>query len=50
MEENETKSAEEQNQNVTRAAGIVSLAVMGSRILGLARETAIWLLTFVLRN
>ena len=41
MEENETKSAEEQNQNVTRAAGIVSLAVMGSRILGLARETAI---------
>ncbi|MDE0087671.1 MAG: murein biosynthesis integral membrane protein MurJ [Candidatus Poribacteria bacterium] len=41
MEENETQSAEEQNQNVTRAAGIVSLAVMGSRILGLARETAI---------
>ena len=41
MEENETKSAEEQNQNVTRAAGIVSLAVMGSRILGLAREIVI---------
>ena len=29
------------NQNVTRAAGIVSIAVMGSRILGLAREVAI---------
>ena len=42
MEENETKSAEEQNQNVTRAAGIVSLAVMGSRILGLAREIVIF--------
>jgi len=41
MEENETQSAEVQNQNATRAAGIVSLAVMGSRILGLARETAI---------
>lgn len=41
MEENRKKSAEEQNQNVTRTAGIVSLAVMGSRILGLARETAI---------
>ena len=39
--ENETKSTEQQNQNVTRAAGIVSIAVMGSRILGLARETAI---------
>ena len=42
MEENEKKSAEEQNQNVTRAAGIVSLAVMGSRVLGLAREMAIF--------
>ncbi|MCY4401619.1 MAG: murein biosynthesis integral membrane protein MurJ [Candidatus Poribacteria bacterium] len=41
MEAIETKSAEEQNHNVTRAAGIVSIAVMGSRILGLARETAI---------
>lgn len=41
MEENETISDEDQNQHVTRAAGIVSLAVMGSRILGLARETAI---------
>lgn len=41
MEAIETKSAAEQNQNVTRAAGIVSIAVMGSRILGLARETAI---------
>ena len=39
--ENETKSAEQQNRNVTRATGIVSIAVMGSRILGLARETAI---------
>ena len=39
--ENETKSTEQQNQNVTRAAGIVSIAVMVSRILGLARETAI---------
>ena len=39
--ENETESTEQQNQNVTRAAGIVSIAVMGSRILGLARETAI---------
>ena len=39
--ENETKSAEKNNQGVTRAAGIVSLAVMGSRILGLAREAAI---------
>ena len=39
--ENETQSTEQQNQNVTRAAGIVSIAVMGSRILGLARETAI---------
>ena len=38
---NETKSAEQQNQNVTRAAGVVSIAVMASRILGLARETAI---------
>lgn len=39
--ENETKSVEQQNQNVTRAAGVVSIAVMASRILGLARETAI---------
>jgi putative peptidoglycan lipid II flippase len=39
--ENETKSVDKQNQNVTRAAGIVSIAVMGSRILGLAREAAI---------
>ena len=39
--ENETKSAEQNNQGVTRAAGIVSVAVMGSRILGLAREAAI---------
>ena len=39
--ENETKSAEQNNQGVTRAAGIVSIAVMGSRILGLAREAAI---------
>ena len=39
--ENQTKSAENNNQNVTRAAGIVSIAVMGSRILGLAREAAI---------
>ena len=42
MAENEIQSAEEQNQNVTRAAGIVSLAVMGSRVLGLAREIAIF--------
>ena len=39
--ENETKSTDQQHQNVTRAAGVVSLAVMVSRILGLARETAI---------
>ena len=39
--ENETQSAEKNNQNVTRATGIVSIAVMGSRILGLAREAAI---------
>ena len=39
--ENETQSTDQQNQNVTRAAGVVSVAVMGSRILGLARETAI---------
>ena len=38
---NETKSIETNNQDVTRASGIVSLAVMVSRILGLARETAI---------
>ena len=39
--ENETKPTAQQNQNVTRAVGIVSLAVMVSRILDLARETAI---------
>ena len=39
--ENETKFTEQQHQNVTRAAGVVSIAVMVSRILGLARETAI---------
>ena len=39
--ENETKSTDQQHQNVTHAAGVVSLAVMVSRILGLARETAI---------
>ena len=39
--EDETKSSEKQNPNVTRAAGIVSIAVMGSRVLGLAREVAI---------
>ena len=39
--ENETKFVDNQNQSVTRAAGIVSIAVMGSRILGLAREAAI---------
>ena len=38
---NETKSTEQQRQNVTRAAGVVSVAVLVSRILGLARETAI---------
>ena len=41
MEANEPKSTNEMNQNVTRAAGVVSLAVMGSRLLGLAREVAI---------
>jgi len=39
--ENETKPTEQQNQNVPRAVGVVSIAVMVSRILGLARETAI---------
>jgi len=39
--ENETKPTEQQHQNVTRAVGIVSIAVMVSRLLGLARETAI---------
>ena len=39
--ENETKSTEQQNQRVTRAVGVVSIAVMVSRVLGLARETAI---------
>ena len=38
---NETKSTDQRNENVTRAAGVVSIAVMVSRILGLARETAI---------
>ncbi len=42
MEAIETKSAAEQNHNVTRAAGIVSIAVMGSRLLGLAREIVIF--------
>jgi len=42
MEENESKSTQEQNQEVTRAAGLVSIAVMGSRVLGLAREIAIF--------
>ena len=42
MEAIETKSASEQNHNVTRAAGIVSIAVMGSRLLGLAREIVIF--------
>ena len=37
----ETKATEQQHQNVTRAAGVVSVAVLVSRILGLARETAI---------
>ncbi len=36
-----TKPAKKNNQGVTRSAGIVSIAVMGSRILGLAREAAI---------
>ncbi len=39
--ENETKSTAQQNQNVPRAVGVVSIAVMVSRLLGLARETAI---------
>ncbi len=39
--ENETKPTEQQHRNVTRAVGVVSIAVMVSRILGLARETAI---------
>ena len=39
--ENETKPTEQQHQNVPRAVGVVSSAVMVSRILGLARETAI---------
>ena len=42
MLENETDSAEQQNYQVTRAAGIVSLAVMSSRILGLVREMTIF--------
>ncbi|MYF56603.1 murein biosynthesis integral membrane protein MurJ [Candidatus Poribacteria bacterium] len=42
MEENEQITSTEQNQNVARAAAIVSLAVMGSRLLGLAREMAIF--------
>ena len=39
--ENETNSTAQENQKATRAVGIVSIAVMVSRILGLARETAI---------
>lgn len=39
--ENETKTTAQQHQSVTRAVGIVSVAVMVSRVLGLARETAI---------
>ena len=42
MVENETHSAEQQIHDVTRAAGIVSLAVMSSRILGLIREMTIF--------
>ncbi len=42
MEENDRMTSTEQNQNVARAAAIVSLAVMGSRLLGLAREMAIF--------
>lgn len=42
MEENDRITSTEQNQNVARAAAIVSLAVMGSRLLGLAREMAIF--------
>lgn len=42
MEEIAKQSVEDQNQNVTRAAGVVSLAVMGSRLLGLAREIVIF--------
>lgn len=42
MEENDRITSTEQNQNVARAAVIVSLAVMGSRLLGLAREMAIF--------
>lgn len=42
MLENETDSAEQENHQVTRAAGIVSLAVMSSRILGLVREMTIF--------
>ena len=39
--ENKTNATAQENQKVTRAVGIVSIAVMVSRILGLARETAI---------
>lgn len=39
--ENETTPQKENHQGVPRAVGIVSIAVMVSRILGLARETAI---------
>lgn len=42
MEENDRITSTEQNQNVARAAAVVSLAVMGSRLLGLAREMAIF--------
>ena len=39
--ENGTHTIENSNQGVTRAVGIVSIAVMVSRLLGLARETVI---------
>ncbi len=42
MEENVTTKSINENRNVTRDAAIVSLAVMGSRLLGLAREMAIF--------
>ncbi|RKU30275.1 murein biosynthesis integral membrane protein MurJ [Candidatus Poribacteria bacterium] len=42
MVENEKHPADQQNHEVTRAAGIVSLAVMSSRILGLIREMTIF--------
>ena len=39
--ENEANATAQEHQKITRAVGIVSIAVMVSRILGLARETAI---------